>query len=387
MCKLKIAQIVATFPPYFAGMSMVCYHNSLALARFGHEVTVFTSRYPRVDYKYPDSIRVVRYEPLFRVGNAPLIPKLMTLERFDIVHLHYPFIFGSELVALNAALRKSHLVVTCHQDLFFNGILGYLAGCYSYSIGNWVLQKADKILTPSLDHLVNSRARHVAEKRKADVMELPNGVDTQTFNPKIVGDDIRDRHHIRDRKIILFVGALDKAHWFKGVDILITAFSKMRYEQAVLVIVGEGELKRDFQDLASRLEIVNKVIFAGSVCYEDLPKYYAISDLLALPSTSSGEIFGLVLVEAMACGKPVIASNLPGVRTVVDSGGNGFLVKPGDVDELVSRMRYLLDNERVREDYGRRGREKVENQYSWDRIGIRLEEIYGEVLAENVRSA
>jgi len=378
--QMKIAQIAATFPPYFAGTSKVCYYNSLVLARLGHEVTVFTSRYPDVDYEYPDPIKVVRWKPLFRVGNAPVIPRLMTLEGFDIIHLHFPFIFGAELVALNATLRKNYLVVTCHQDLFFSGFLGCLAGWYSHLVGNWVLWKADKILTPSLDHLVNSRAKYVIEKRKADVLELPNGVDTQTFNPNIIGDDIKNRHNIGDRKVILFVGALDKAHWFKRVDVLIMAFSRMRYENAVLVIVGEGELKRNYQNLAGKLGIADKVIFAGSVCDGDLPKYYSISDLFVLPSTSSGEIFGLVLVEAMACGKPVIATDLPGVRTVVDPGENGFLVKPGDVDDLAFRMRYLLDNEHMREEFGRRGRKKVEDQYSWDKIGKKLEGIYREVL-------
>jgi len=78
----------------------------------------------------------------------------------------------------------------------------------------------------------------------------------------------------------------------------------------------------------------------------------------------------------MACGKPVIASDLPGVRTVVDNGVNGFLVKPRDCDDLTTKMRYLLENDEVRESFGKAGRRKVEEKYSWEKIGKDLEKLY-----------
>ena len=89
-----------------------------------------------------------------------------------------------------------------------------------------------------------------------------------------------------------------------------------------------------------------------------------------------GEAFGLVLVEAMACGKPVIASDLPGVRTVVDDGVNGFLVRPRDCEDLATKMRLLLENNEIRVTFGRAGRKKVEEKYSWENIGKKLERLY-----------
>jgi len=378
---VRIAQVVSTFPPYMAGTGNVCYHNSLELAKLGHSVTVFTSRYPDEDYKYDDSIKVVRGRPLFRIGNAPFLPKLMALERFDIVHLHYPYIFGGELIFLNSLLRGNTLVVTCQQDLVFDGFLGGLVNGYKSVLGKRVLFRAKKIFAPSMDYVVNSSFKRLAELRKRDVIELPNGVDIEKFNPNVDCTDLRRQRNLHGRNVVLFVGALDRAHLFKRVDLLIQAFHKVNAPGAVLMIIGEGDMKHEYQQLAGSLGLSEQVIFTGTITDWDLPQYYALCDLLVLPSTRS-EIFGLVLVEAMACGKPVIATNLPGVRTVVDDGINGFLVTPGDIDELAEKIQCLLENPDMRAQFGKKARQKVETRYSWKEIGRHLEEIYRGVLRD-----
>lgn len=377
---MKVAQITATFPPYLGGTGNVCYHNSLELAKLGHEVVVFTSRYPDEDYDYSELIEVKRFKPLFRIGNAPFIPKLIVLEKFDIVHLHYPFIFGAELLLLNSLLKKNIFMVTYHQDLIFDGFLRPFLTGYNYFVRDQVLAKARKLLTPSIDHLVNSSIKHIAKERMQDVIELPNGVDINKFNPNITTDKIKERYRLTDEKIILFVGALDKAHRFKGIDILIKAFSKLKYKKTVLMIVGEGELKGYYQNLARGIGMSKKIIFAGGVFNYDLPEYYVSSYLLILPSTSI-EMFGIVLIEAMACKKPVIATNLSGVRTVVDDGKNGFLVRPKNVKELSNKIEYILENEEIAKKFGEEGRKKVVREYSWSQIGKKLESVYTEVLS------
>ncbi|MCK4733192.1 MAG: glycosyltransferase family 4 protein [Methanophagales archaeon] len=379
---MKIAQVTPTFPPYMAGTGNVCFYNSLELAKLGHDVTVFTSRFPDEEYDYPNLLKVKRLKPTFRIGNTPFIPQLMMLEEFDIVHLHYPFIFGIELILLNSLLKKNIFIVTYHQDLIYDGVfLNYLVKGYNYLIRDRVLSKAKKILTPSMDHLIGSSIKHIVKEREHDVVELPNGVDTEKFNSDITCDEIKKKHSLRDEKVILFVGALDKAHQFKGVEILIKAFSKLKYKKAILMIVGEGGLKGYYQNLAKGIGVSKKTIFTGRVPDHDLQKYYALSDLLVLPSTTRGEIFGLVLVEAMACGKPVIATKLPGVRTVVDNEKNGFLVEPKNVEDLANKIEYLLENENIAKKFGREGRIKVKEKYSWSKIGKKLESIYLEVLS------
>ncbi|HHV35024.1 MAG TPA: glycosyltransferase, partial [Syntrophomonadaceae bacterium] len=118
---MKIAQISATFPPYMAGTGNVCYQYALGLAKLGHEVTVYTSKCPDIDYKYPDSIQVVSNEPLLKIGNAPIIPDLVKIKGHDIVHLHYPFFFGGELLYLNSKLSKEKYIVTYHNDVISSG--------------------------------------------------------------------------------------------------------------------------------------------------------------------------------------------------------------------------------------------------------------------------
>ena len=103
-----------------------------------------------------------------------------------------------------------------------------------------------------------------------------------------------------------------------------------------------------------------------------------------IPSTTMGEAFGVVLLEAMACGKPVIASNLPGVRSVVSDGQDGLLVRPGDVQDLAEKIEWLLGDAPRRKAMGGQGRAKVEQRYAWSKIIPRLVEIYHEVLADGV---
>lgn len=381
---MRIAQVVSTFPPYMAGTGNVCYHYSLQLARLGHDVTVFTSGHSRKDYQDPESIKVVRFKPLFKIGNAPFTPQLAAIERFDIVHLHFPYVFGAELILVNSMLRKSPLVVTSHQDMDFEGVLHYLAKGYNAVVGTRVMSRARKIMATSLDYMASSYFKSFMETRKGDVVELRIGVDTDRFHPGIDSAALRAKYDLQGKQVILFVGALDKAHFFKGVDLLIQAFAKVKTPDSMLMIVGEGDLKRDYQKLVEDLGMSQRVIFTGNVLNWDLPQYYTLADILVLPSTGV-ETFGLVLVEAMACGKPVIASNLPGVRTVVDDGVNGFLVPARDIDVLAERIQLLLGNQDMRADFGIKGRKKAETRYSWKEIGRDLEQMYRHVLEETDR--
>ncbi|WP_297437248.1 glycosyltransferase [Thermococcus sp.] len=373
---MKIAQVSATFPPYMAGTGNVCYHYSVELAKLGHEVTVFTSRYPDEDYSYPDIVTVKRFKPLFRIGNAPFIPQLLReIKDFDIVHLHYPFFFGGEIMYFLKKLRNQKYVITYHNDVILQGMLNFPLKFYKTMIMKQILKNAEKIVVTSLDYARNSELWEIS-RIKEKIVEIPNGVDIDRFNPKINGEEIKVRYAIEDKDIVLFVGALDKAHYFKGVEYLLQSFASIKNRNLFLVIVGDGDLKGYYMKLAERLGLKNRTLFTGRVSSEDLPKYYASADVVVLPSITMGEAFGLVLIEGMATGKPVIATNLPGVRTVVDNGINGYIVEPKNTKDLSERISYLLENEKTRKKFGKRGRKKVEKMYSWEKIGKKLEEVY-----------
>nr|MBC7245835.1 glycosyltransferase family 4 protein [Chloroflexota bacterium] len=174
---------------------------------------------------------------------------------------------------------------------------------------------------------------------------------------------------------------MDRAHFFKGMTVLLQSLIYVCNRHVRLLVVGEGNLRPAYQQRALRLGLDEQVIFCSQVSDTELPAHYALCDVLVLPSTTMGEAFGLVLLEAMACGKPVIASNLPGVRSVVSNGEDGLLVQPGDAHELAEKISMLLDDPRRRQEMGERGRAKVVEKYAWPKIIPRLVRVYEEVLA------
>lgn len=371
---MKIAQVSATFPPYMAGTGNVCYHISLELAKRGHDVTVYTSRFPDVDYKYPDILKVKRFKPLFQIGNAPFTPELLKLKDFDIIHLHYPYYFGGEMVYIASKLWKQKYVITYHNDVIGLGLLRLFLKLHKDVLMKFIITNAYKIIVPSIDFARNSHLNTLTDIDHS-VVEIPNGVDINKFHPEIDCNDIRDKYNLWDKDVLLFVRALDKAHYHSGLEYLLKSFTKIENKSAVLLIVGGGNLKNYYISLSKKLGVANKVIFVGSVPNEDMPRYYVASDIVVLPSILT-ESFGMILIEAMATGKTVIASNLPGVRTVVDDGKDGLLIVPKNVNDLTSKIQYLLDNEELRSKFGKSGREKIKKRYPWEKIAKETEKVY-----------
>jgi glycosyltransferase involved in cell wall biosynthesis len=336
-----------------------------------------------------------RYSPVFQIGNAPLLPQFLGMEAFDIVHLHYPFIFGQEMIWMRNWLRRHPYVVTYHQDLLLSGLIDKGVRLHHQLVGKRVLLGAKYLIATTLDYAHASRLGELAPRMGERLVEVPNGVDGSRFNPNMLSPErlaaLREQYGIeKDAFVFLFVGGLDRAHYFKGVEVFLNAFAQLvgSAETPVrLLIVGDGDLRETYQAQAAKLGIQDRVTFSGRIADSDLPSHYALGDALVLPSTTMGEAFGVVLLEAMAMGKPVIASNLPGVRTVVEDGVDGFLIKPSDVDDLAAKMTLLLADRAKASEMGRRGRAKVEARYDWSHIIPRLMDIYQSVGAQTQRSS
>jgi len=377
---MRIAHITATFPPYYAGTGLVCYYQARELARLGHSVTVFTAAGPAGDALFPEGVTVRRLPALFRMGNAPFLPGLVALRGFDLLHLHYPFIFGAEMVRLASAVRRIPYVLTHHNDLIGDGVRRYLFNLYTAVCAPPVFRGARKYLVVSRDHAASCWMAPLFRRRPSDVIEVPNGVDTDHFRPDVDGREVRRRYGIPESlRLALFVGSLDRAHHFKGAGYLLRAFARMGDEGVGLMLVGDGDLRPSLVALAETLGIARRVWFVGTVPHRDLPPCYAASDLVVLPSFPP-ESFGMVLIEAMACGRPVLAHSIPGVRSVVRDGEDGLLARPGDMDDLVEKMRALLEDPQRRAQMGRQGRARVEAEYAWPRIIPRLVQAYQEAL-------
>lgn len=381
---MDIAHVTATFPPYRGGTGNVCYYNARELARRGHQVTVFTAAATGApDRETIEGFQVRRLRPLVRAGNAPLLPQLLTVLRgFDVIHLHYPF-YGGEITTLAARLNHAPLVITYHQDVFQSGLVGLMARWLTRTAGRWTLRSASRLLFTSADYGRASYVRPLLTGREQSIGELANGVDVTAFAPGPAPEPLQARYGLGpDDQVALLVAALDQAHYFKGVDIFLHALSRLP-AHVHGVIVGDGDLRPVYQAQADALGMAQRISFAGRVPDGELADHYRLADVTVLPSTTMGEAFGLVLVESMACGAPVIASNLPGVRTVVADGVDGALVPPGDSAALAEALRAMLALPAAqRQAMGQAGRRKVEQRYAWEQIGARLEAVYGEVLRQ-----
>ena len=220
---------------------------------------------------------------------------------------------------------------------------------------------------------VSPAAREYVERFfQADYEIIPNGIDLENFStPKEPIPDLND-----GKTNILFVGRMEKR---KGFRYLLEAYGKLKWENPNirLVVVGPGTPDRDCYRIMSERNLQD-VVFAGTVSYEDLPRYYQTAHICCAPATGR-ESFGIVLLEAMASGKPVVASNIQGYAAVVEHGRQGLLAPPKDSNKLAEALSFLIEAPKLREQMGAAGRERAA-QYSWDLVAKQIMGYYDQVM-------
>lgn len=375
---MKIASIVSTFPPFKGGIGNVAYNFSLLLAQDGHEVTVITPQYSPVQKKLEtvkDNFKIIRPKPFFKLGNSASLPQLIfLLNDYDVVYLHYPFFGGAEYVLLNKIFfgRKKKLIIQYHMDNMTFGWKGFLYGLYKSFVFPTLFKMSDIVNVASIDYIKSTALANLYQNKKEKFRETHYSVDLNKF---LTNYDFPE-------KKFLFVGGLDSAYHSKGLDVLLGAIKILKEDQDLEVkldIIGNGNQKQKFIKLAKELEIYHLTNFTDNVSDDELIKFYRNSTALILPSKDRGEAFGIVLLEAMASGKPVIASNLPGVRSVFKDGREGFLVEPNNPHDLAKKMKYVWENPEKAKNMGMAGRELVEKKYDLKIVGKNLNKIFSEI--------
>ncbi|HAZ28929.1 MAG TPA: hypothetical protein DCY48_04110 [Candidatus Magasanikbacteria bacterium] len=395
---MKIAHIVSTYPPYYGGMGNAAFQMAGGLVHLGHDVVVYTpDRYepkeirpahepsaPVHSKKLKTTIATVqRIAPAFLYGNAAVMPKVKKeLDVFDVVHLHYPF-FGTANTVRKWKEQNPDkpLVITYHMDTRGTGWKGLF---FSYYARYWmpkILDVADGILASSFDFIAASQAASLLRERPSSWKELPFGVDIERFQPREKPQRLfQELAFDPAAPVVLFVGGMDRAHYFKGIMVLLKALFLLKKNNTPVqtIFVGEGDLREEYMLEARGLGLEKDVQFVGAVDDADLPSYYTLADLLVLPSINTGEAFGMVLLEAMASGVPVLASDLPGVRTVAEKGGLTF--PPGNVEELAKQMQAYFSDAVDRDEWKKRARFVAETTYAWPRIIQSLDAYYQELV-------
>ena len=205
------------------------------------------------------------------------------------------------------------------------------------------------------------------------IIILRNAVDTNRFKPTN-NQKIREIYNINNKDIlILFVGYLDT---FKGIFELINAFYKIQHDNknVKLMIVGTGPKEHEIKDKVIKMNLKNSITFTGNLKPEEIPDYYPAADIFALPSHTEG--LPLVVLEAMSCGLPIIASNVGGIPEVVNEGKNGFLISPKNEEILTEKLRILIKNTQLRKQFAKKSAEIIENEFDITKKINRLINLY-----------
>lgn len=339
---MRILTALTYYRPHYSGLTIYAERLVRALADRGHEVTVLTSRYDQslALRESQDGVQVIRLPVLMRISKGVLLPSMPAVAwnligKSDVVHLHVPQLDAAYLALIGQVLRKP-VVLTYHCDLQLpKGFIHWIANQVSHLANHVAARAANVIVTNTQDYAINSDfLKSYLEKLR--VIRPPIELKTSTQ------EEIRNfkrKHRIQPEDRIIGMAARLAAE--KGVEVLIQALPEVLqvHPNARVLFVGQHEDVLGEEVYAARLKpliegLKGKWRFLGVISPHELNAFFNVSDVIVAPSLNSTESFGMVQVEAMTCGTPVVASNLPGVRRPVGITGMGRVIPVGEAHEL-----------------------------------------------------
>jgi len=291
---------------------------------------------------------------------------LVKSRKFDIVHTHFPPAFAPFISIISAKLRKNFppIVLTYYNDPIDRTAL---LDMYVH----FLLRNVDVIVTISEGYMQRSDfLRYYRAKMKVITL----GIDSDRFQPPINFNS----PPVIKRPYILFISKLDKFHAYKGLDILLRAFKTviLQFPEVSLLVAGNGELKSAYENLARVLGLQRHVHFMDFSLYKNM-EYYFASELVAAPTKDGRqEGFGMVAVEALACGKPVITTEYVAASKDIAANELGIVVPPKDEQRLASAIIQLLSDAKSRKRMGQKGRKVVEKKYSYEKIAKQYDSLF-----------
>ncbi len=380
------------------GLNVYVRELARELAARGHEVDVFTRR---TEAGAPETAAILADGGTARViqidaGPAELLEKETLPEfidafadgvfafaqrdraRYDVLHSHY---WLSGLVAERLKKRWAVPHVTMFHTLGEvknRARVSERESSVRIAAERAIAEHAERIVVASRDEQRVLVQHYGAAGRRVSV--VPCGVNLDLFHPVEKQDARRQLGLSDDDRILLFVGRIEP---LKGVDILLGAAAQLESESDcfVLVIGGDGSTREGelahLRDLASQLGIAERVSFLGAVDHERLPLFYNAADVCVVPSFY--ESFGLVALEAMACGTPVVASRVGGLAVTIRDAETGYLIPWRCPEPFAERIELLLGNEELRRAFGQAAREEVD-RYRWGNVAEAVQTIYAELI-------
>ena len=381
---MHILTALTYYRPHTSGLTVYAERMARAFARRGHEVTVLTSldnrQLPRLDCL--DGVTVVRVPALMRVSKGLVMPAMpfeawKLARKADVVNLHMPQLDAAYIAWIGRLMHKP-VVLTYHCDLRLpRGLIHAIANQVSHAANHVAAWGSDAIVSLTRDYAEHSKylTRYLD---KVHVLDAPvelapaSEVDIQAF---------RTKFGIQPGQRILGMAA--RLATEKGVEYLVQALPKVleRVPQARLLFVGSYKNVVGEEQYAARvLPLIDGLkdhwSLLGNLSPVEMTAFFKTVELLVMPSLNSTEAFGLVQVEAMSCGTPVIATNLPGVRVPVTTSGMGKVVPVADAGAIAQAILDILaDPEQFRGNYAR-----IKDRYSPDGIAAGYEKLFEEIL-------
>jgi len=366
---MNILQVGKFYYPSRGGIETVVQNLSEKLAQTGHNVTVFCNA--ETDQKSDQKINNVRVKKFSNLGSFASQPLSFTMgqailregKNFDLVNIHSPNPFAETLVSFLP--KKTPMVVTYHSDIVRQKFLKKLYR----PIQTLFLKRADQIVATSQEMIEASDTISIF-KNKCTV--IPLGIDPNSFQ---LTDSIQKKSQAlrkKGQKRLLFIGRLVP---YKGLQFLIKA---MRQVDALLTIIGNGPLEKELRELIRTERLENKVVLNGRIetREEQLAHLYAC-DVFVLPSLDRSEAFGVVLLEAMACHKPLLTTKVPsGVRLVNKNQETGLEVEPRSSEELSRALQKLLGNAETLASMGEASWRRLNEKFTLEKMTNSYIELY-----------
>ncbi len=372
--RMRILMLNLFFPPYSGGTEKHVFEVAKRLAK-KHHVTVLTARLPGTKKEETvDGIHVVRSRAwVLKDLPGPLPPPIpfmpehaADLQRLlpdhDVLHAHNRFFYGLDLVHWSKKCKKP-LYLTLHNARpdGINASTDFWGQAYDDTIGTAIMNACTGILGVSQNTLDVT----LPKKFKGRKAVAYNGVDTRIFRPQAT--NVKKKLGIQ--RMVLCVARFVPQ---KGLEYLIDA---LQHVDAELVLIGRGPLEKKLRKRTQKLKLQDRVhIFTQKIPDAQLAQYYAAADVFCLPSL--WEPFGMVAAESLACGTPVVCSNIGGLPEVVRNAKDGFLVPPKNSEALAQKIQALLDDPRKAKKMGAAGRMHVLKKFTWDKTAQAYEETY-----------
>jgi len=370
---MKIMIVTPYFYPKIGGLENYVKNLVNWLKTNGDDVLVVTSS-DNDHVEYIEGIKIYRLKKSLTISNTPLsfswffkIRKILKNEKPDIVNAHMPVPGLSDIACI---LTNVPLIVTYHAGRMRkdNQILDILLYFYErFILQNYIFNKARAIVVPSSFVIKNMKIN----PRKAIVIP-----------PCVTGGMIKIKNKKHKVIKVISVGGLKKSEKHKGIEYIIRAFPKIidSYPMARLLLVGNGDANRikELDNTAKILKVEKYVDFVGEKSSPYLDKIFGSSDVLVVPSLN--ESFGMVIIEGMSMGIPVVASNIGGIPEIISNGVNGILVPPGEPEYLSKAVIEIMDDKQLRNKFILNGRDLVKEKFSLEKLGCSNYKIFEKVL-------